>query len=159
VSDGAFLGYIALLFASAVLLSILAIGGFGQSKGARIIDGILAAAFLAYAVYLLVFFQGGNVRIFLYAFLVPIFAVVRMVRERKARREAAAQTAQAGYAQTAQPGYAQPAEPGYAQPAQPGYGQPAQPGYGQPSAQGQPVPQGQPAQSGAVPPAPQAPLG
>jgi hypothetical protein len=137
VSDGAILGYIALLFASAVLLSVLAIRGFGQSKGARILDGILAAAFLGYALYLLLFFEGGDVRIFLYAFLVPVFAVVRMVRDRKARREAAAQAQAAGYGQPS--AYGPP----------PTQGQP--PAYGQP---GQPGQFAQPAQPGAVPPAP-----
>jgi hypothetical protein len=115
VSDGAFLGYIALLFASAVLLSVLAIRGFGQSTGARVLDGVLAAAFLAYAIYLLVFFDGGDVRIFLYAFLVPVFAVVRMVRDRKARREAYPPAPAGGYAQPAP--NAQPAQPDVVPPA------------------------------------------
>jgi hypothetical protein len=91
LSDGAFYGYIALLIASAVLLSVLAIRGFGQTTAARVIDGIAAVAFLAYGGYLLLFFGGGEVRIFFYAFIVPIFAVVKMVKERKARRAAAPQ--------------------------------------------------------------------
>jgi hypothetical protein len=90
VSDGAFYGYIALLFASGVLLAVLAVVGFGQTKLARVFDGIFALAFLAYSLYLLLFFDGGDVRIFFYAFLVPILAVVQMVKGAKAQREAAA---------------------------------------------------------------------
>ena len=44
-------------------------------------------AFLGYAVYLLFFFEGGEVRIFFYAFIVPIFAVIQIFKARKARRE------------------------------------------------------------------------
>jgi hypothetical protein len=87
VSDGTFLAYIALLFASGVLLAVLGIGGFGQSKLARVLDGVAAAAFLGYSIYLLLFFEGGEVRIFFYAFIVPIFAVVQIFKARKARRE------------------------------------------------------------------------
>jgi phosphate/sulfate permease len=88
VSDAQFFGYIALLFVSAVLLTTLAIFGFGQSTGARVVDGIFAAAFLGYSVYLLLFFESGNVQIFFYAFLVPVFAVFQMLRGRRARRAA-----------------------------------------------------------------------
>jgi hypothetical protein len=158
LSDGAFYGYIALLFASAVLLSVLAIRGFGQTTAARVIDGIAAVAFLGYGGYLLLFFGGGQVRIFFYAFIVPIFAVVKMVKERKARREAASQPVYPGQfgpqipygvpvqapavpgapasgvpAQTPPAGYqaGYPAAPGYAAPgyaASPGYPA-ASPGY------------------------------
>ena len=93
MSDGTFLAYIALLLASAVLLAVLAIVGFGQSKLARVLDGVFAAGFLAYAVYLLFFFEGGEVRILFYAFLVPILAVVQIFRARKARRERVQATA------------------------------------------------------------------
>ena len=87
MSDGTFLGYIALLAASGVLLAVLGIAGFGQTKLARVFDGIAAVAFLGYAVYLLFFFEGGEVRIFFYAFIVPIFAVIQIFKARKARRE------------------------------------------------------------------------
>lgn len=126
MSDGAFFGYIALLFASAVLLSVLAIRGFGQATLARVFDGILAVAFLVYAVYLLLFFQGGNVRIFIYAFLVPVMAVVQVVRHRKAQRAAAAAQASVGYAQPGHPvQFAPPVQAGPSAPmAQPGAGSP-----------------------------------
>lgn len=92
MSDGTFLAYIALLVGSGILLAVLGIGGFGQSKIARALDGVFAAAFLGYAVYLLFFFEGGEVRILFYAFLVPIFAVVQIFKARKARREQAQMT-------------------------------------------------------------------
>ena len=104
MSDGTFLAYIALLFASGVLLAVLGIGGFGQSTGARVLDGLLAAGFLGYAVYLFAFFDGGEVRIVFYAFIVPIFAVAMMIKARKERR--AQQEAQANW----QPEPAQPAQ-------------------------------------------------
>lgn len=96
MSDGTFLAYIALLLASAVLLAVLGIVGFGQSKLARVLDGVFAAGFLAYAVYLLFFFEGGEVRILFYAFLVPILAVIQIFKARKARREQARATADHG---------------------------------------------------------------
>jgi hypothetical protein len=95
VSDGSFLGYIALLAVSGILLAVLGIGGFGQSTGARIIDGLFAAVFLGYAGYLLFVFDGGEVRIMFYAFIVPILAVVQVFKARKASREAAAAPAYA----------------------------------------------------------------
>jgi len=95
VSDGAFLGYIALLFVSAVALAVLAIGGFGQNTLPRVFQGIGAALFLGYSLYLLLFFDGGSVRIFFYAFAVPVLAVIQVVKSRKARAEAAAQPAAA----------------------------------------------------------------
>ena len=87
MSDGTFLAYVALLFASGVLLAVLGIAGFGQSKLARVLDGVAAAGFLGYSIYLLFFFDGGEFRIFFYAFIVPVIAVVQIVKARKARRE------------------------------------------------------------------------
>jgi hypothetical protein len=56
-------------------------------------------AALAYAIYLIttVLINGGAYRIFLYAFILPVFAIVQMVKGFKARAEqnAAAQTPQA----------------------------------------------------------------
>lgn len=169
MSDGAFLGYIALLFASAVLLSVLAIRGFGQSTGARVIDGIFAAGFLVYAVYLLLFFEGGTVHILFYAFLVPVLAVVKMVKGRNAGRTGGG-FPPAGYAP--QTGYAQPGSPapgyppqGYAEAAQ--FGSPVRPGQsGLPAAgrhpghaapSGLPVPGQPPAGQSGVAPAPPVP--
>lgn len=164
MSDGAFYGYIALLFASAILLSVVAIRGFGQSTSTRVIDGLFAVGFLAYSVYLLLFFDGGNVRIFVYVFLAPILAIVQMVKGSKAKRELA-EAAAAGRPVPGQPGaFVHPltGQPGsYTQPSasgQPGtgpaYGQPGtEPAYGQPGTVpgGAPGVQGQ--SGGYVPPA------
>ncbi|MEV6631835.1 hypothetical protein AB0M54_13895 [Actinoplanes sp. NPDC051470] len=90
MSDGTFFAYIALLFVSGAILAVLGLGGFGQSKGARILDGVFAAAFVVYAGYLLFVFDGGTVIISYYAFIVPILAIVQVFRARKAQREAAA---------------------------------------------------------------------
>jgi len=87
VSDGTFLAYVALLGVSGVLLLVLAIGGFGQKAGIRVIDGMFGLGFLAYSVYLFFFFEGGTVRIFFYAFVVPVLAVVHAVKARRAERE------------------------------------------------------------------------
>jgi hypothetical protein len=90
LSDGTFLGYIALLAVSGILLVILATGGFGQTAAARVIDALFGLGFLGYAGYLLLFFEGGTVQIFFYAFAVPVLAVVNAVKAQKAKREAQA---------------------------------------------------------------------
>ena len=139
MSDGTFYGYIFLLALSGIILSVLAVGGFGQSVLARVLDGIFGVIFLGYAFYLLFIFDGGEVRILFYAFVVPIFAIVQVVKARKTRNE---QTPAAAF-----PPHA-PAQQGpYGQPAQ---GQPAQ---GQP-AQGQPAPGQAYGQADSTPPAP-----
>lgn len=100
LSDGAVLTYIALLFISAVLLSVVAIRGFGQSTGTRVLDGIIAVGFLGYAIYLLFFAESDEIRIFFYAILAPVFAIVQIVKGSKAKREqAAAAAGQAGWEQ------------------------------------------------------------
>jgi hypothetical protein len=90
MSDGTFYGYILLLVVSGITLAALAARGFGQSTGLRVIDGLFAAGFLGYAFYLLFVFDGGQVRILFYAFIVPIVAVSKAVRERWAVRQARA---------------------------------------------------------------------
>lgn len=177
MSDGAFYGYIALLFASAILLSVVAIRGFGQSTSTRVIDGLFAAGFLAYSIYLLLFFDGGDVRIFIYVFLAPIFAIAQIVKGSKAKREldeaAAAGRPLPGqpgafvHPLTGQPGSYPPQPSAYGQPGTgPNPGQPgAGPAYGQPGivpggvagAQGQPggyVPPAVPSDPTAAPPPP-----
>lgn len=112
MSDGTFFAYIALLVFSGVLLAVLGLGGFGQSKGARIIDGVFAAAFVIYAGYLLFVFDGGRVIISYYAFIVPILAIVQVFKARKANRQAA----EAAAVPAAEP--AAPAQQPVQQPAQ-----------------------------------------
>ena len=107
MSDGTFYGYIFLLALSGIILSVLAVGGFGQSVLARVLDGIFGVIFLGYAFYLLFIFDGGEVRILFYAFVVPIFAIVQVVKARKARREQTSAAAFAPHAPVQQAPYGQ----------------------------------------------------
>jgi hypothetical protein len=91
MSDGAFHAYIGLLVLSSLILTVLAVRGFGQSTGARVLDGLFGAGFLGYAAYLLIG-DPETVRVFFYAFAAPVVALVHAVRsagEAKARRGAA----------------------------------------------------------------------
>ena len=136
MSDGTFYGYIFLLALSGIILSVLAVGGFGQSVLARVLDAIFGVIFLGYAFYLLFFFDGGEVRILFYAFVVPIFAIVQVVKARKARSEQASAAAFPPHTPGPQaPGYPAPGYPAQGYPA-PGQQAPGQP-YGQPAGHGQ----------------------
>lgn len=87
MSDGEFHAYIALLAFSGLLLSVIAIRGFGMSMPARVMDGIASVGFLGYAVYLVVA-DPAEFWIFYYAFAVPIWAVIHVRRARKETRAA-----------------------------------------------------------------------
>ena len=89
MSDGAFLGYILLLTLSGILLLALGAGGFGQSVGARLVDGLFGIVFLGYAFYLFFVFDGGEVAILFYAFIVPVVAVIQAVKAYRTRRASA----------------------------------------------------------------------
>jgi hypothetical protein len=71
---------------SAVILSVLAARGFGQSTGARVLDGLFAAGFLGYAAYLVIA-DPDTVQIFFYAFAAPVLGVVHAVRSTMSRRK------------------------------------------------------------------------
>jgi hypothetical protein len=126
MSDGTFLAYILLLIVSGGLLLALAIGGFGQSTVARVFDALFGVGFLGYAVYLLFFFQGTEVRILFYAFIVPVFAIVQMVKARKAKREE--QAAPQGLFPGQPAAFGQPGQPGQVLTGQPVGDPNAQPG-------------------------------
>jgi hypothetical protein len=79
MSEGEFHAYVGLLAVSAVILSVLAVRGFGQSTGARVLDGLFAAGFLGYAAYLVIA-DPDTVTIFFYAFAAPVLGVVHAVR-------------------------------------------------------------------------------
>jgi hypothetical protein len=85
MSEGEFHAYVGLLAVSAVILSVLAARGFGQSAGARILDGVFAAGFLGYAGYLVIA-DPDTVTIFFYAFAAPVLGVVHAVRSALGRR-------------------------------------------------------------------------
>jgi hypothetical protein len=118
VSDGAFHGYVGMLVVSALVLSVLAARGFGQSAFARVVDGVFAAVFLGYAGYLM-FADPGQVLVFYYAVLAPVYAVVHVVRNRPRSREVFRAPV------SDQPTYQRPAEyhptPGYQAEATPAY--------------------------------------
>ncbi|HEY9484710.1 MAG TPA: hypothetical protein VIR00_17300 [Micromonosporaceae bacterium] len=131
LNENTFNLYSALLAISGILLAVTAATGFGgRSVGARILNGIFAVAFLAYAVYLQFIFTSGTVFISYYVFVVPILVIVQAFRNRTAAKQQQAAAAQASAMGTPypnpQPGYP-PAQPGSAaQPSAPASG-PAEP--------------------------------
>lgn len=129
-----FLFYLGILLLSGVLMLILAGVGFGLTGGARVLNGVVGLAALAYGIYLIltVFINGGEYRIIIYAFIAPIFAIVQMVKGIKGRAGRDAEQ-NAMVAQMAPQGYQVPPQ-----------------GYQMP--QGYQPPQGQ-----QMPPAPQPP--
>jgi hypothetical protein len=84
MSDTQFYLYAGLLTISGILLLTLAITGFGQSVGIRVVNALLGLGFTGYGVYLLTIFDGVEVRIFFYAFIVPIAMVVYAVKNYRA---------------------------------------------------------------------------
>jgi hypothetical protein len=90
MSDSQFLGYTVLLGISGLLMLGLAIAGLGASTGSRALSGLFGLGFLGYAIYLAFFFNGGTVKVFFYAFAVPIIVIVNLIKSRKAAKEAAA---------------------------------------------------------------------
>jgi hypothetical protein len=106
MSDGPFYPYIGLLILSGVLLAVMAAAGFGQARGARLVDALFAAGFLGYAAYLWIA-NPDTVEIFFYAFAVPVFAVINVVRSRRHRRASGHPQQAAAFA----PSAAGPAQP------------------------------------------------
>jgi hypothetical protein len=95
MSDGEFHTYAGLLAASALVLTVLGVRGFGQSASARVLDGLFALGFLGYAGYLFQTRPEQVAGIVSYVFLVPVVAVLVMWRARRrarARRLAAGVT-------------------------------------------------------------------
>jgi hypothetical protein len=80
------LAYVLLLLGSAVLLSIAAARGSGQHTGARVLNGVLAAVFLCYAIYLALFFGGGTVYLSSWVLVLPAVAIFRSIRARRAAK-------------------------------------------------------------------------
>lgn len=81
--------YAGLLTFSGILLLTLAATGFGQSVGTRVVNTLLGLGFTGYGGYLLLFFDGDEIRIFFYAFIVPVAMLVYAVRAYRARRSPA----------------------------------------------------------------------
>jgi hypothetical protein len=78
--------YVLLLLGSAVLLSIVAVRGSGRRTGARVLNGVLAAVFFCYAIYLALFFGGGTVYFSSWVLVLPAIAVYRSIRARQAAK-------------------------------------------------------------------------
>jgi hypothetical protein len=119
--------YPPLLMLSGILLLVNAALPW-QTVGTRILNVLLGLVYIGYGFYLEFIFTGGEYRIFIYAFIVPILMIVQTVRSFKAwQAQKAAQPA-------IYPGAQYPAPPPGQYPPQ----------YGQPPAQyGQPAPQQQ----------------
>lgn len=89
MSDTQFYLYAGLLAVSGLLLLGLAATGFGQSTGTRVLNILFGLGFTGYGGYLLLFFEGDEVRVFYYAFVVPVLMVVQAVRAYRARQNQA----------------------------------------------------------------------
>jgi hypothetical protein len=87
ITEGQLNGYAALLVVSGLIMLALAATGFGQSSvGERVLNGLIGLGFLGYGAYLLVVFDGGDVWIFWYVFIVPVLLVVQAIRKGLAGR-------------------------------------------------------------------------
>ncbi len=87
ITEGQLNGYAALLVVSGLIMVVLGATGFGQtSVGARVLNALVGLAFLGYGTYLLLIFDGGDVWIFYYIFIVPILLIVQAVRSAFGRR-------------------------------------------------------------------------
>jgi hypothetical protein len=90
--DVGFLVYVAVLLASGALLLVLAGFGFGN----RAINGLIGLAAVGYGGYLLyefLFVEVFTYRRFWYAYLLPVVAIFQLyqgLKDRRAKREAAA---------------------------------------------------------------------
>ncbi len=86
VSDSTFLIYVGALTLSGIILFVVSALPIGTPILNRVINVVVGVAMLGYAFYLLFLFEGGEFRMFLYAFLAPIFAIVSTVKAAKAAR-------------------------------------------------------------------------
>ena len=78
--------YIFFLIGSGVMMLVMGGLRLPYARRSRLLNFILGAAFVIYGLYLLLFFSGGHVFIFFYAFILPILMAVRFFRERSAYR-------------------------------------------------------------------------
>ena len=78
--------YIFFLIASGVMMLVMGSLRLPYARRSRVLNFVMGAAFVIYGLYLLLFFSGGHVFIFFYAFILPILMAVRFFRERTAYR-------------------------------------------------------------------------
>ena len=84
-SDGVFLTYVILLGVSGIIMLAIAATGLGTpSVGMRALNALFGLGFAGYAVYLAFIFDGGEFRMFWYAFILPVLAIVQVFKARKA---------------------------------------------------------------------------
>ncbi|PYC64746.1 hypothetical protein C7C46_32880 [Streptomyces tateyamensis] len=96
--------YVVMLLISGIAMVAVALVNFAQTTtGWRVINAIAGVAFASYAIYLGWFFTGGEYRMFIYAFILPVILIARAVSAGKAAK--AQQRAQA-QAQFQNPGAA-----------------------------------------------------
>ncbi|GAB3931836.1 hypothetical protein GCM10029976_036840 [Kribbella albertanoniae] len=85
--DPTFSWYVVLLCISgAAMVGMALVKSTGQSNGARILSGVVGAAFLGYGVFLGFISEGDSYWMFFQAFFLPAILVVNFVRGALARR-------------------------------------------------------------------------
>jgi hypothetical protein len=83
---GLVLTYVIVLLLSGLMMLVLGGVGFRQNAGARVVEVLLGAALVGYAIYLGLFFGGGRVTFSAWVFLGPILGIANVVRARRATR-------------------------------------------------------------------------
>jgi len=78
--------YVFFLIASGVTMIVMGSLRLPYARRSRVVNFLVGAAFIVYGLYLLLFFSGGHVFIFFYAFVLPVLMVVRFFRDRTAYR-------------------------------------------------------------------------
>ena len=81
VNDQTFVLYSVALGISGLIMLAIAATGFGTpSVSARLVYALFGLGFAGYSVYLLFIFGGGEFRMFIYAFIVPVLALIQAIR-------------------------------------------------------------------------------
>jgi hypothetical protein len=80
--------YTILLMVSGALLIVTGAIIRGQGVLMRVLNILIGIGFLGYGFYLQFLFEGDSYRVFFYAFIAPIFLLVRTFQARKANRDA-----------------------------------------------------------------------
>lgn len=72
--------YVTALFVSGIGVIVLALVTSELHPGRRIVNGLIGTAFLSYGIYLAVFLNGGEYRIFLWVFVLPFILLGQAMR-------------------------------------------------------------------------------
>ncbi|MVU83824.1 hypothetical protein GPX89_42170 [Nocardia sp. ET3-3] len=76
--------YVVMLFVSGIVVISVALAASGLHPGRRVVNVLIGTAFLGYGIYLAVFFQSGEYRIFFWVFILPISLLADAVRTAEA---------------------------------------------------------------------------